>query len=175
LSAAVFGFIGVVIGSVLTALLNFFLQRAADNRRWAREDAVRSGQWEREYRTRHHHERLSAYRDLLAAVSVEKFGFVDDDETMGYWLMDKRLEESVKVISACHSEVLLLGSSRKVKEASASINEETILLQRKSHLIHDVEPLGDRELGEFINPVLEARSEFLAVAREDLSIESEEG
>lgn len=89
--------------------------------------------------------------------------------------MDKRLEESVKVISACHSEVLLLGSSRKVREASASINAEALLLRRKSHLIHNEEPLGDRELGKFTDPVLEARSEFLAVAREDLSIEPEEG
>lgn len=84
LSTAVFTLIGVVIGSVLTGLVNFILQREADNRRWAHEDAVRSGQWEREDRTRHHQERLSAYRNLLAAVSVEKFGFVDDDETMGY-------------------------------------------------------------------------------------------
>ena len=47
-STAVIGLGGVMVGAVLTTVLNFFLQRAADNRRWKREAKAQRERWEHE-------------------------------------------------------------------------------------------------------------------------------
>lgn len=164
MSTAAVALVGVVVGAVLTGVFNFFSQRAADQRRWARED-----------RTRHHQERLLAYKNMLAATASERLGFLADDEMIGYWLIDDVLDEAVRTISTCHSEVLLLTSYAKVRQVSAKIEGEVLLLWRKRSYIHGQEPLGDKELGELTGPVLEARSEFLRVAREELNIEPNSG
>ncbi len=52
MSPAVVALLGVVVGALLTAFLNFFLQRAADGRRWKREEAAQRERWEREDRVR---------------------------------------------------------------------------------------------------------------------------
>ena len=155
---------GIVVGLVVAlagAVTNYYVAKRQDERRWEREDL-----------TRHHQERLSAYRTMLAAVTVERLGFVNDDEAMGYWLMESVLEQATKAVSELHSEVLLLTSSPRVREASASINAQALLLRRKVPDIDGKSPLGDRELGRFTDPLLEARSEFLAAAREELGIET---
>lgn len=53
-TAAIFGIVGVVIGTVLSATLNFLLQRTQDRRRWEREDELKFEP-----------ERLALYRDFL--------------------------------------------------------------------------------------------------------------
>lgn len=64
MSAAAYGIIGVVVGSLLTGLINFFLQRAADERRWKHEDEAQRERWRHEDRIRYQVERLSVYRDF---------------------------------------------------------------------------------------------------------------
>ena len=68
MTTAIVGLVGVIVGSVLTALLNFYLQRAADQRRWKREDELQRQHWEREDRAALRAERISLYRDYLAKV-----------------------------------------------------------------------------------------------------------
>ena len=62
---AIVGLVGVIVGSVLTALLNFYLQKAAELRRWKREDVRQQQLWEREDYTRFQADRLHLYRDYL--------------------------------------------------------------------------------------------------------------
>jgi hypothetical protein len=62
MTTAIFGLVGVVVGAALTALLNYYLQRAADRRRWDREDALRREHWEREDRAALRAERVNLYR-----------------------------------------------------------------------------------------------------------------
>jgi len=63
MTTAIVGLVGVIVGSVLTALLNFYLQRAADRRRWEREDELQKHRWEREDRDGLRAERIGLYRD----------------------------------------------------------------------------------------------------------------
>jgi len=65
MTTAIVGLVGVIIGSVLTALLNFYLQRAAELRRWKREDERQQQLWEREDHTRFQADRLHLYRDFM--------------------------------------------------------------------------------------------------------------
>lgn len=65
MTAAIFGLIGVVVGSTITALLNYWLQKSADERRWQRESKVQQEQWEREDKLRFQPERFQLYRDFM--------------------------------------------------------------------------------------------------------------
>jgi hypothetical protein len=64
-TTAIANLVGVIIGSVLTALLNLYLQREADKRRWKREDELQQQQWKREDQTRFQADRMRIYRDFL--------------------------------------------------------------------------------------------------------------
>jgi hypothetical protein len=77
MTTALVGLGGVIVGSVLTALLNFYLQRAADRRRWEREDELRRRHWEREDRLGLRAERISLYRDYVEQVdnAMDGLGF----------------------------------------------------------------------------------------------------
>lgn len=55
--------IGGVVGSVLTAVANFFLQRQQDKRRWQREDRVSLQQ-----------DRLRIYREIIATLDLVQDG-----------------------------------------------------------------------------------------------------
>jgi len=74
---AIVGLVGVIVGSVLTALLNFYLQKAAELRRWKREDERQQQLWEREDHTRFQADRLHLYRDFRVEVqrarNLERF------------------------------------------------------------------------------------------------------
>jgi hypothetical protein len=74
---AIVGLVGVIVGSVLTALLNFYLQKAAELRRWKREDERQQQLWEREDHTRFQADRLHLYRDFRVeaqrARNLERF------------------------------------------------------------------------------------------------------
>jgi hypothetical protein len=67
MNTAIVGLVGVIVGAVLTTVLNFYLQRAADIRRWQREEQRQQQLWEREDRTRFQEERLRVYRDFIVA------------------------------------------------------------------------------------------------------------
>jgi hypothetical protein len=58
MSDGLYALIGVALGGLITAVVPFFLQRAAETRRWAREDA-----------RLYHPERIEAYKAFARAVS----------------------------------------------------------------------------------------------------------
>lgn len=161
--------------ALISAATGFFGNYVLERRRQNHEDRRQREAWGREDRTRHHQERLDTYRDMLAATGEEKFGFVDDDETMGHWLVDRVLSETVHAVGSCHSEVLLFTSSSRVRKASTNVHAEALRLKAKTFEIHGQEPLGDRAKGAFLAPVLDARTEFLEAVREELGIEPETG
>lgn len=68
-------------GAVLTTVLNFLLQRSADNRRWKREaeaqrerweheDEVQQQRWNREDKVRYHLERVRLYTEFNKVASA---------------------------------------------------------------------------------------------------------
>lgn len=99
MSPAVIALLGVVVGALLTALLNFFLQRAADGRRWEREDAAQRERWEREDRVRFQAERLGVYRDFLmeARRTLDTGGEAFDEDRMAPLLREIELIGSDEV------------------------------------------------------------------------------
>ena len=82
MTTAIVGLVGVIVGSALTALLNFYLQRAADRRRWEREDELQRQHWEREDRTGLRAERIGLYRDYVAQVLLARSFSGFDDAAM---------------------------------------------------------------------------------------------
>jgi hypothetical protein len=103
MTTAIVGLVGVIIGSVLTALLNFYLQREADNRRWKREDEKQRQVWHREDRTRFHAERLRLYRDFLVEArrvyELERLA----EERMDQMAMEISLISSAKVSNLAYT------------------------------------------------------------------------
>ena len=82
MTTAIFGKVGVIVGSVLTALLNFYLQKAADQRRWEREDELQRQHWEREDRAGLRTERIGLYRGYIAQVHQARDALGFDEEEM---------------------------------------------------------------------------------------------
>lgn len=64
------GVVGIVIGALLTATLNFLQQRAADNRRFTYEERMQNRRWEREDQRLFHAERIQAYKEFHRAVTA---------------------------------------------------------------------------------------------------------
>jgi hypothetical protein len=81
MTTALVGLVGVIVGSALTALLNFYLQRAADQRRWSREDELQQQHWQREAKAALRAERISLYRDYIAHVhrAMNTLDFNDEE------------------------------------------------------------------------------------------------
>jgi hypothetical protein len=59
MTTAVIGLVGVIIGAILTALMNFYLQRAADQHRWEIDE-----------RSRLRQDRYQAYTKFIKATQV---------------------------------------------------------------------------------------------------------
>lgn len=120
MTSAIFGFVGVVIGVVLSALLNFFLQRAQDIRRWNRED-----------KRKFEPERLALYRDFLNLV-----------EHTRPWDSAER-----ERLSTILSEMELLGSLAVFRRAHEvfKFTEELDAAWRDEKADHDPYDLGESE------------------------------
>jgi hypothetical protein len=79
LDKATIGFVGVVVGALLTGVLNYFLQRAADKRRWEHEQSVQQQRWDREDEIREQQEQSTLVQQYL-------FQFQDAVEALWYRL-----------------------------------------------------------------------------------------
>ena len=85
MTAAIFGLVGVVIGAMLSALLNYLLQRSQDLRRFKRED---------EYRD--YHERRQAYAEFIASTDLL---FSGEDRSSAAWQEYRRCDGIIRIIS----------------------------------------------------------------------------
>lgn len=153
MTAAVFGLVGVVVGSVLTAWLNYWLQKQSDDRRWNREDRLRD--YER---------RRQVYTDLLY--------WSDENSLHRRFLTDPggaRMALSSGFKEA-QSEVELLAPP-KVAQAAEDLRiaffrcmpdeEEIEVTEEEVGVVFRAEPYGE---------LWESRDRFRLVAREDLGI-----
>lgn len=86
MTAATFGLVGVVIGAVLSALLNFLLQRSQDLRRWKREDELKFEP-----------ERLELYRDFLNGMERARSSGKSEDDKLSVMLSEMELLSSSAV------------------------------------------------------------------------------
>ena len=86
MTAAIFGLVGVVIGGVLSALLNYLLQRAQDRSRWKREDELKFEP-----------ERLALYRDFLNGIERAHSGQGLERERLSGTLSEMELLSSMAV------------------------------------------------------------------------------
>lgn len=114
MTAAIFGLVGVVVGSVLTALLNYWLQRRADERRWDREDQLRF-----------HAERLRLYRDF--SVEAAKAYGEFDLEKFTTQLHEIDLIGAPKVAKAARSLWIYasgVGLEYEMKEAGEEFSQD---------------------------------------------------
>ncbi len=141
MSAAVIALVGVVVGALLTALLNFFLQRTADERRWRREDEAQRLRWEHEDRIRFQAERLRLYRDFLVGAQrgLETGGEAFDADRMAPLLQEIELVGSAEVAETA-ADVVIHGSQahhadRRFREnrRPGSEAEEAMLRFEESH------------------------------------------
>ncbi len=146
MTTAIVGIVGVIIGSVLTALLNFYLQRAADNRRWQREDEQQQQMWNREDRTRFHADRLRLYRDFLV-------------EARRVYDLDASTEDRMDQLA---TEISLISSAEVSKLAAwllMAVDRVSILSRQK-----DAEP----DLGNAQHSYWLRRADFSSAARAEL-------
>lgn len=67
---AVAGLIGVAVGSLLSLIGNFLLQRVADQRRFAHEERLQRERWEREDEVRYQAERIAAYARFMRTTQL---------------------------------------------------------------------------------------------------------
>ena len=141
MSSAVIALLGVVVGALLTALLNFLLQRVADGRRWEREDVAQRERWEREDRVRFQAERLGVYRDFLmeARRALDTGGEAFDEDRMAPLLREIELIGSDEVAVAA-TDVFMHASQahhadRRFRQnrESGDKAEEAMLRLEESH------------------------------------------
>lgn len=140
MTAAIFGIIGVVVGSVLTAVLNYFLQKSLDNRRWERED-----------RQNFQQERVRVYRELLIeADRVEKLktNLITEDD----W-------------SRILSEIDMFSSSLGVRLAAREMAFHATEVERTTATSDKI-----KDWHEAQQKLREARGNFGIAAREELGI-----
>ncbi len=86
MTTAIFGLVGVVIGGVLSALLNYLLQSAQDRRRWEREDQLKFEP-----------ERLALYRNFLNGVESPRSWDESERERLSRILSEMELLSSKAV------------------------------------------------------------------------------
>ncbi len=82
INPVVIALIGVIAGATVTGAVNFFLQRAADNRRFAHEAYMQNRRWEHEDNQKQREARARVYSELWGVVkTVELFpkSAVSDD------------------------------------------------------------------------------------------------
>lgn len=142
MSTAVIGLAGVVVGAVLTSLLNFFLQRAADERRWKREDEIQRERWRHEDRIRYQVERLNTYRDFSARArrAMNSGGEDFDADLMAPLLHEIELISSDEVASAAddvfmHGNLYKLAAARfrENREVGISSEDAALMLETSHH------------------------------------------
>ena len=102
MSAAIAGIIGAIAGTILSGIVTYFLQRAADTRHWYREDQVRF-----------QHEKLYLYRDFLNEVRFASgIRYCDDEMSRN---LNSMVSEIGLVSSGCVQKVaeeLVLATER---------------------------------------------------------------
>ncbi len=146
MNTALVGLGGVVLGVVLTSLLNFFLQKAADDRRWKREDEaqrerwrhedeVQRERWRHEDRIRYQVERLSVYRDfsLGARRTMNSGGEEFDADRMDPLFHEIELIGSDEVVSAA-DDVRMHGHQYKHATARFRENREAGITSEEAAL-----------------------------------------
>ena len=135
MSAAAYGIIGVLAGVLLTGIVNFFLQRAADHRRWKQEDESQRERWRHEDRIRYQVERLSVYRDfsLGARRAMNSGGEEFDADRMDPLFHEIELIGSEEVVSAA-DDVLMHGHQYKHAAARFRENREVGITSEEAAL-----------------------------------------
>jgi len=136
MTTAIVGLVGVIVGSALTALLNFYLQRAADRRRWEREDALQRQHWEREDQAGLRAERISLYRDYVAQVHrvMDTLEFNPDEmRLMMYQIELLGSAEVVKWGVPLFFDALDVDGESRIRPPKSKIDEATDTLNRHLH------------------------------------------
>ena len=169
--------IGGVVGSLLTSIANFFLQRAQDNRKFKHEQKSQQKRWDREDRTRHDEHRLKAYRDMYYATTDDKLGLLKNENQQFSGVDRERLVAGVDAISLCHSEIQLIAASNEVTQVSQMILHEALVLreavkQRIDFSQASGEPWSPtpQQVGELWHPIVNQREKFRAAVQKELRI-----
>jgi hypothetical protein len=139
MTTAIIGLIGVVLGAAISSALTYFLQKAADDRRWEREAEQRRLEWHRENEYRDYHERRQAYSEFMA--STDRL-FAGDGSL-----------EAFKQYRVCEAAVRLI--------ATAEVEKAADVLGYRARGAASGAPVGNAEYGG-------ALQDFLRAAREDL-------
>lgn len=186
MSAAAYGIIGVVAGVLLTGLINFVLQRAADKRRWKYEDEAQQKRWEhedkaqqqqwereqeaqrerwrREDLVRHHSERFQLYTEFnQAAQAIVTDAWADVLPEAPVFAEEGSRELCRKVIAELYPRIRVI-ASEPVKEAAR-------LLVGKINNTLFMAAEGERYDPDAYAEYLTAWSEkFAEAAREELGV-----
>ena len=151
------GLIGVVVGSLLTLIGNFLLQRVADRRRFAHEERLQRERWEREDEVRYQAERIAAYARFMRTTQ----------EGFSLEFSNPPTADEIDSLSDGFMETLIL-STPPVKQAA-------IELYRVHARIRGVEvPKDYDETDTQTDPeglALQKREAFLEAVRDELNID----
>lgn len=148
MTAAIFGLIGVVIGAVLSAVLNHELQRRQDVRRWKRED-----------QTRYQSERLSLYRDFLNEVERTNSGAGLEREKLYRMLSEIELLGTYAIYKAAARLFQMAELWVETHQGTDENSEETVEVGIQAHIYEFVVAVR-RDLGV---PELDERSRMARV------------
>ena len=157
MSEAVFTLVGVIVGGLVSAVSTFYLQRAAEDRRWKREDQVR-----------YHFERVQLYTEFSKAANTIATLEMDNVQTPyeepSYIKGNPRKLER-QLFSVLYPQIAVIAST-PVKEAADAFLEKvrfTAFEAMNSEII-------DRE--EYAGALSMLAETFNQAAREELGIYS---
>lgn len=186
MSAAAYGIIGVLAGVLLTGLINFFLQRAADRRRWQRDDEAQQKRWEhedeahhrqwereqeaqrerwrREDLVRHHSERFQLYSEFnQAASAIVEDAFADVLDTAPVYAEEESKELHRKVVAELYPRVEVI-ASEPAKEAAQEFVQN---IWRAALNANDWD-YGDPQI--YAQALSKCSRKFAEAAREELGV-----
>lgn len=165
-TSALTGVGGIAFGFLLSLLHTW----VTDSRRWKREDELRIEERKREDATRHHPERLVAYRNLYSIIRIEMLGIKFDQEAEKHEVDYAQLNQGMQSIHSCCAEVMLLTSSDEVSQTCESVQNQCMNLAWAFTTKSDVQLLREQFIKNQIEGLIPARESFLEAARRELGI-----